>query len=82
MSQEEEDLKYRKAKLSDIDTCLKTPQGKKLLWEVLSYCDLYSVSGDDIETGKRTVGVDILNLLEEVDPSIYPKLVLENIKDE
>jgi hypothetical protein len=60
-----------------------TRQGKIFMWQILGLCNLYtSTFTGNSQTfyleGKRDVGLDILKLLEDADPTIYPKLILEN----
>jgi hypothetical protein len=61
---------------------LATRQGKDFVWHVLGLCNLYtSTFTGNSQTfyleGKRDVGLDILKLLEDADPTIYPKLILD-----
>jgi len=64
---------------------IKTPQGRALIWHFLSMCPLYSdtFSGNSrtfYEEGKRAVGLEMLGFLEDVDPTFYPKMLLEEAK--
>lgn len=65
---------------------LKLKAGKEIIWHILSMCGIY----DDTFTGnsqsfylegKRAVGLEILQLLEDADPTFYPKLLLEKTND-
>ncbi len=71
--------------VSDTRDLLKMPQGKKLLWHILSMCGMYAdtFQGNSrtfYEEGKRAVGLEILSFLEEVDPTFYPRMLLEEAK--
>lgn len=65
---------------------LETSFGKDVIWHILGLCGIYSVVSTEgpmvyyIE-GKRAVGLDILQLLENVDPTMYANLQLHFIKD-
>lgn len=62
---------------SNVRELLKTRQGKQVIWEILSYCDVYSSIPGKFEAGKRNVGLDIIQLLDDADPTLYAKLLLE-----
>ncbi len=74
--------KERAAFTANLREVAKTKQGKTVIWEILSMCGVYSSTftgnsqGAYLE-GKRAVGLDILSMLEEMDKSFYPKLLLE-----
>jgi len=69
-------------KLANVRELMSSRVGKELMWEILSYCDLYTTGANKFQAGKRQVGLDILQLLEDADPEIYPKLLLANIKND
>lgn len=58
---------------------MKTRAGQDVVWEILCMCGLYTdnsaVANPGIE-GKRSVGLQILQLLEDADPKIYPNLLI------
>lgn len=73
--------------LENVRELLKSGSGKRVIWYILSFCDIYSdtFTGDrrvDYLTGRRGVGLSILQLLEDADPTAYPRLLLENTKKE
>ena len=76
MSQEEKEYEVL---LANIRSLANGKPGKAVIWEILSYCNLHTAGAGKFEAGKRQVGIDILTLLEEADPTIYPNLILENI---
>jgi hypothetical protein len=60
---------------------LKTRAGQDFVWFVLSICDIYGhhFTGNSttfFNEGKRFVGLEVLALLEEVDPTAYARLLL------
>lgn len=61
---------------------LKTRAGKEFVWFVLSESNINGgiFTGDNrifYLEGKRAVGLSVLQLLEEADPTAYPRLLLE-----
>ena len=79
-----EDLDYITL-CGNIKELLKTRQGKDFIWYILSISNLY---GDNFTgnshtfylEGKRSVGLEILQLLEDVDPTAYATLLLDHQK--
>jgi len=75
---EEKEVDLRSA---NIRALVKTRPGRELVWEVLGMCDLNTPGASKYQAGKRQVGLDLLQILEDADPTIYPNLILENIKN-
>ena len=83
------DREYKKERgllLAKVRDVAETPSGKSLIWEVLSMCGLYQSTftgnsqGAFLE-GKRAVGLEILELLSEMDKTFYPALLLNKAKE-
>jgi len=81
-----EEIEYDVLK-ANVRELLKTRAGKSFVWYVLSICNLYgeSFTGNSqtfFLEGKRSVALEVLQLLEEVDPTAYARLLLEknNVK--
>jgi len=60
---------------------LESQGGRDVIWHMLSLCDLYTdgFTGDSRESyisGKKSVGYGILQLLEDVDPAAYGRLLI------
>jgi hypothetical protein len=80
----DDDSKY-KALCANTRELLKTRQGKDFIWYVLDRANLYSdVFTGDNQTfyleGRRSVGLAVLQLLEDIDPTAYPRLLLDRNK--
>jgi len=66
---------------------LKTKAGKDFIWYILSIANLY---GDNFTgnsqtfylEGKRSIGLEVLQLLEDVDKTAYARLLLDKQKIE
>ena len=68
----------------DIQTVCSTAEGRRVMWEVLGFCQLYSEAGADPSAalllgGSRSVGLRILDMLNTVDPGIYIKMQMEHL---
>ena len=68
--------------MENVRELLKHRFGKDVVWHILSICDIYSdtYTGDrrvDYFSGKRAVGLSILQLLEDADRTAYARLLLE-----
>lgn len=73
--------------MSDLRQLLKLKHFNEFLWRVLEICEIYGVSstGDNfthILEGKRVVGVEILQMLEEADATAYARLLLDKRKSQ
>jgi len=80
----DEEREYR-ALLENVRQLMKSKAGQDVVWFILSMCNLYGdqFSGNSrtfYEEGKRSVGLEILQLLEEADATIYPRLLLDMMK--
>lgn len=65
---------------------LETETGQSIIWHVLSFCNLYgeSFTGDSqtfYMEGKRAIGLEILQFMEDADKLAYPKLLLAKQKE-
>ncbi len=70
---------------ADVNSVMGTPQGKDLIWEVLSLCGIYENqftgnSSTFFNEGRRSVGIDLIQMLTDADPTLYAQLLLERAK--
>ena len=70
---------------TDVRTLLDTKAGQEFVWYVLSICNIYgeTFTGNSqtfYQEGKRSVGLEILQLLEDVDTTAYARLLLAKQK--
>lgn len=80
----DEELEH-KLLIGNVQEVLKTGPGKETLWGILSLCGIYRdcFTGNaqtNMLEGKRSVGLDILQLIDEADPTAYAELLLEKSK--
>lgn len=64
-------------------TIMKTRQGKEVIWYILSMTGIYSSSLDQevnnmaFMEGRRSIGLAIIDMMMSIDPTLYPRLLLE-----
>lgn len=71
---------------SNMRDVTKTRSGKEVIWAILAMCGLYSESfTGNSQTfymeGKRAVGLEILQLMEDTDKTLYARMLLESSKE-
>lgn len=71
---------------SNMRDVTKTRAGKEVIWAILAMCGLYSESfTGNSQTfymeGKRAVGLEILQLMEDTDKTLYARMLLESSKE-
>lgn len=70
-----------------LEEILKTPAGRTFIWHVLGQTKLYDEtfsgnSADIFEKGKRSIGLWILAQINELDPTAYPRMLLDVARQE
>jgi hypothetical protein len=80
-----EEEREHKAFLAAMRDEFKRPGMRDLLWHVLSMCNVWggTFTGNSQTfylEGKRQVGIELLQLIEEVDPTLFPRMMLEKQK--
>jgi hypothetical protein len=81
-----ESEKERDLLLHSVRETLQTVQGRRFTWWVLSQCGIYSqnVSANStmyILEGQRSIGLKVIELMGEVDPKLYPEMLLEQARE-
>ncbi len=87
MAKKSNEEKEQLVLLANTREVLKTAQGKDVIWAILGMCDIYGYhfTGDNRtyhNEGKREVGLEVLRLLQDADPTAYARLILEKQKIE
>lgn len=72
---------------ANVRELLKLRQGREVIWHILSLTNLYgeSFTGNSQTfylEGKRAVGLAILQILEDADPTAYARLLLDKQKEQ
>lgn len=67
-------------KLSDIRFLLKNPEGRRVLWDLMSFCGVFrssysgEVNGTLVNEGLRLAGLEVLNLILIAKPSAFAQM--------
>ena len=76
-----EQKNQRDNELKDVREVLNTEAGQRFLWRILSECGIFRVSFDSMNSnytvyneGRRSIGLFILNELNEADYKIFSKM--------
>lgn len=82
--QEERDAAQKKLYAS-FEACLSSRDGRDVIWHILAVCGIFRASIRQNENvyfneGRRTIGLEILRTLENIDPQIFVKMIAENAK--
>lgn len=65
-----------------LNNVMSTPEGRTVVWHVLGWCKVYNEafagnSGDIFEKGQRSIGLRLIATLNEIDPTMYPRMLLD-----
>jgi hypothetical protein len=76
-----------KLELTDFKAVLDTPEGRRVLWRLLTFCHIYESSFHPssqiyFNEGVRSVGLKILADIQAVDPEKYLQMMRENYSKE
>jgi len=65
--------------LADLRDLSKDSRFRKFIWHVLSACGIYSVNveSNPYYDGRRSIGLEVIELLTDADPTLYARLLLE-----
>ena len=68
--------------LANVREVLKTSHGRDVVWHILGLAGIYSDAFTGNSTtfyneGKRAVGLQVMQLLDDADLTIYPRLLKE-----
>lgn len=59
-----------------------TPEGRTLLWSIIGHTKIYDEgfagnSGDIFDKGRRSVGLWLIAIMTEANPTTYPRMLLD-----
>ena len=73
--------------IQDIRNIAKSPGGRNVLWMILDICGVFSTPFDPMSSevtafkcGMQAIGQDIIGLLNEADPTLFPALLLKSLE--
>lgn len=79
-----EQAKEYRQQVEDMREMLSTKSGRNVLWVILGlteYTDYFNDSESlEKQSGKREVGLDLLQYIERADQEAYPKMIIENLE--
>lgn len=73
---------------NDLKQIMELPGGRRFVWRILSACHPYrpsmamSYENTAYQEGQRSIGLWLIDALDDVDVSLYPGLMLERKKDQ
>ena len=80
--------KLKKRAVYDLQTVLKTPQGRRVLWQILQAAQVRQhgfVPGDALATafhcGQRSIGLFLLEEIEQAAPGAYQQMRSEYVAE-
>ena len=70
-----------------LNNVMCTAEGRLVIWTILSSTgmhrdEFHGGERDAFEKGKRSIGLQLVSLMQDVDPTIYPRMLLEVAKKE
>lgn len=76
--------------VNDYKTVMGTVQGRRVLWDILGRAGLYhqSYMGNDkvndmlVNEGRRSLGLQVLELITAIDENVFIKMQTEAIRDQ
>lgn len=78
----------RREEKLELKELLRYPSFRKLVWRMLSRCDIYSDgfaadhAAASFLSGKRNIGLWLVRELMEADPESYLMMQIENMEDQ
>lgn len=63
----------------DLQKVLNTEEGRRLLWCVISDCEVYNYVESQLDEGRRRVGLDLIEQITSVSPESWVKMQKENM---
>lgn len=80
--------KPKKRSTYDLQTVLKTPQGRRVLWQILQAAQVRQhgfIPGDALSTafhcGQRSIGLFLLGEIEQAAPGAYQQMRSEYVAE-
>ena len=80
--------KLKKRSVCDLQTVLKLPQGRRVLWQVLQAAQVRQhgfIPGDALATafhcGQRSIGLFLLEQIEQAQPGAYQQMRSEYVAE-
>ena len=78
MTDEKKELAIRNSNLREL---MKLSHFRDFMWDALADCEIYSSHPGKYVAGKRAVGLGLIEKLNDADPTLYAKLLLERTEN-
>ncbi len=71
--------------LADLRDLYKDRRFRKILWHILGMTGIYTVNYSNEQAaymdGRKSIGLELIDTMNEADPTMYPRLLLEKAKE-
>lgn len=74
---------------ADLSAVCASPEGRRVLWRIVTWCNVWNRNpaatinlAAQFHEGRREVGIDLMEALNAVDPSIVPLMMQESANAE
>ena len=71
--------------LADLRDLYKDRRFRKILWHILSMTGIYTVNYSNEQAaymdGRKSIGLEILDMMNDADPTMYPRMLLAKAKE-
>ena len=85
----EEERKRRVKERGDMTQALRMVEARRVLFKILELCGPYQPSFDpnsarmtDYNEGRRSIGIEVLRMIDSADPQAYVQMCNEHASDE
>lgn len=81
------DRRRKQREINDLRRLLKTPEGRRFIWKIISSCGIFrsSFTMNSNQTafreGQREIGLNILNDVNEADSGAFAQMQQEYVSD-
>ena len=84
----EDERKHKVKDRGDVFQVLRMVEARRMLYRILELCGPYQPSFDptsarvtDYNEGRRSIGIEVLRMIDSADPQAYVQMVNEHISD-
>jgi hypothetical protein len=77
----------REREIDDLQKVLKSPEGRRVIYKILSECGVFKASfslnsmSTAFNEGKRDIGIMLLKDLDEAEPNAYSQMLKEHFSE-
>lgn len=84
----DEERKLRSREVGDIKKILELPQGRRVIWKILTDCHIFNISfnlntkQEDFREGERNIGLKVLDRVNEADVNAFAQMQAEYVSEQ